>query len=904
MAFVGVLRFQSEVIVVQCTRYTNAERFYHTFASLMEEAAAVPLSTLTTDTIRPYLNRCGYTGSRLVRDYRFDGVTLPLAGFYGQPWDARSACLAVVETSEDGKAAAATCVGLGAPTALVCRGNVLEWWRLSADGPSESRSIRAAEVEGFFREHKDDLDPEAIYAAKMRRLTRTAQQMWFVDVGLLPATERKAGETLHRWVEQAIQDLASRLGGQLRSTKNFADLYKTVFWLLAAKLLHEKGVDNFKRITLTNVDDVFRRVGRHYANVENLPPGGRAWRPAIDEAAGTVAGWGHLGNLSAESLAYLYETALIDAKPKGKTARRAKGGHDIRKKLGIHSTPPVLVDHMLAQLWPLVERHEPAARRVFEPACGHAGFLVAAMRWLRDFSGIDDDVVRHRYLRDRLHGVEVDPFAQELAELQLTLADVPHGNSWRIDDSDMFFPGVLRKAASACTLLLANPPYESFTPVQRRKYKQLGEPVTAITKAVEMLKRTLPNLPVGGVFGVVMPQGFLHDKESQAVREFLLRECELSEIAVFADNLFEHGDHEVAVLMGQRQPGTSEAHTLMYRRVRERGMSAFKERLAFSSERKVQQGRFLSSADASLFLPDLPEVWDYLVGSPPLKRVVDVQKGFEFVARKTPHGQQLVSKTKKPGLVRAILKAADDYEIWRLPRISWIKLDKKYIRRMGAAMTLGVPQVTLNYAPVAREPWRLKAVTDEDGVAVSSRFLAFRPKPDGPSLRVLWAVLNSPMANAYAYCFAGKRETLVKEWRAFPLPTVTSEQGQAIEGAAERYLTAVKAAERAFMVPRDEQAIRRALLALDAEVLRLYDLPPRLEQQILHRFQGVERKGVGCNFTGYYPPGFSSYLPLHFLISDRFQRAAADRTADRFKPGESDYVKTVLGAASQAFGED
>src|SRR5947208_2509303 len=102
------------------------------------------------------------------------------------------------------------------------------------------------------------------------------------------------------------------------------------------------------------------------------------------------------------------------------------------------------------------------------------------------------------------------------------------------------------------------------------------------------------------------------------------------------------------------------------------------------------------------------------------------------------------------------------------------------------------------------------------------------------------------------------------------------------------------------MRPISENNVKQALLALDAEVLKLYDLPPRLERQLLDLFTGIERKGVGCDFRGYYPPGFTSYLPLHEIVSDRFQHAKADLTADRFKPGESGYVRQILNTA--AFG--
>ena len=76
------------------------------------------------------------------------------------------------------------------------------------------------------------------------------------------------------------------------------------------------------------------------------------------------------------------------------------------------------------------------------------------------------------------------------------------------------------------------------------------------------------------------------------------------------------------------------------------------------------------------------------------------------------------------------------------------------------------------------------------------------------------------------------------------------------------------------------------------------------ERQLLDLFTGVERKGVGCDFRGYYPPGFTSYLPLHMVISEHFEHAAADTTADRFKPGESAYVRDVLSIAAAGTGEE
>ena len=158
-------------------------------------------------------------------------------------------------------------------------------------------------------------------------------------------------------------------------------------------------------------------------------------------------------------------------------------------------------------------------------------------------------------------GLEAEPSALEVAKLALTLGDDPHGNSWALTQCDMFEPAVLARHAEKARILLANPPYERFTDAQRKYYKRRGAEITSQTQAVEMFKRALCALPPGSVFGVVAPIGALHDRESLPVREFLISECDLTEIDVFADNLFEHGDHEVAVLMGRKKmartkPGT------------------------------------------------------------------------------------------------------------------------------------------------------------------------------------------------------------------------------------------------------------------------------------------------------------------------------------------------------------
>jgi hypothetical protein len=240
----------------------------------------------------------------------------------------------------------------------------------------------------------------------------------------------------------------------------------------------------------------------------------------------------------------------------------------------------------------------------------------------------------------------------------------------------------------------------------------------------------------------------------------------------------------------------------------------------------------------------------------------------------------------------------DDLAIYGLPKAVGVNISPTVIDRPVAGLPTSKPHVLLNYAPVSREAWRLKAALDEAGRALTSRFIAVRPTRFDVTALALWAILNSPLANAFAYCHLGKRDVLVGTMRRMPVPEWSSAHAAMIEQTAMRYRALATSAGPLYEPAATPDGIRQALLEMDAAVLRAYDLPPRLERQLLDLFTGVERKGVGCTFTGYYPAGFTSCLPLHVILSDSFKRAAADITGDRFKPGQSAHVQAALAAAT------
>ena len=67
---------------------------------------------------------------------------------------------------------------------------------------------------------------------------------------------------------------------------------------------------------------------------------------------------------------------------------------------------------------------------------------------------------------------------------------------------------------------------------------------------------------------------------------------------------------------------------------------------------------------------------------------------------------------------------------------------------------------------------------------------------------------------------------------------------------------------------------------LDAELLAAYDLPPRVERELLDYFAGHRRPGPVA-FDRYYPEGFGPALPLRMLVSGELGRASANQTLQR-----------------------
>jgi hypothetical protein len=94
------------------------------------------------------------------------------------------------------------------------------------------------------------------------------------------------------------------------------------------------------------------------------------------------------------------------------------------------------------------------------------------------------------------------------------------------------------------------------------------------------------------------------------------------------------------------------------------------------------------------------------------------------------------------------------------------------------------------------------------------------------------------------------------------------------------------------------------ILSIDAEVMRLYDLPPRLERQVLDLFNGWQRRGVDFKFERYYPKEFESYIPLYEYLSEDYQRSTISFVNKWVEDVRSPEIIKAFKAAEEAFKED
>jgi hypothetical protein len=157
---------------------------------------------------------------------------------------------------------------------------------------------------------------------------------------------------------------------------------------------------------------------------------------------------------------------------------------------------------------------------------------------------------------------------------------------------------------------------------------------------------------------------------------------------------------------------------------------------------------------------------------------------------------------------------------------------------------------------------------DRFGRPAKTSFTILRPLNNAISLELLWGVLNSPIANAFAYAHSSKWHILTGTWCKFPVPQLDGPGIERIETAVRNYMDSVARHEAHLPLRSDDTRVEEAKVLrelqwrIDAEVMRLYELPVEAERQLLDYFSGWERVGVPFKQDRYFPEGFDEAISL------------------------------------------
>lgn len=185
--------------------------------------------------------------------------------------------------------------------------------------------------------------------------------------------------------------------------------------------------------------------------------------------------------------------------------------------LGIVLTPKHITELFcdLAQLEP--------TDKVFDPCCGTAGFLIAAMHKMLKMT--DDEYMRRSIKRDQLFGIEMQPYMFTIATTNMILRG--DGNS-NLQPWDFLKQNTSQLQLKGCTVGMMNPPYSQGSKSNPDEYE------------ISFTEHLLDSLTEGARAIVIIPQSSVtgKSKEEQNIKNNILKHHTLEGVITLNKNTF------------------------------------------------------------------------------------------------------------------------------------------------------------------------------------------------------------------------------------------------------------------------------------------------------------------------------------------------------------------------------
>jgi hypothetical protein len=809
---------------------------------------------ISTHVLKRSLLDLGYRSADVLQDYRFAALDEPgyavkqvdVAAFLDSPASYRNAAIAIVRSDGVVHAeAVARHRSLGAPYLIALARERASAWTYTATGPTKLRETPLDNWQTLFSQEPELLRPQAIRDVKASRLrVETGGQLSLFDPRTLFLVQAQTQRAVHEMLESFIDHFAADDARALVVKRDFAVLFPLVFRMLAAKILLDRGDMHAAHVDLERALSVQTYIEQLYS----LPGLDIRWnahkRKQLDTAWDSLRRGLFVRNVAAEDLAFVYENTLISP--------------SIRRSMGTHSTPACVAEYVIRS-FDLPQGDEAAQLSVYEPFAGSCVFLTSALARFKELLPTAWSTRKtHQHLVQRFQASELDPFAAELARLSLILADYPNHNGWRIEHEDVFAQGMLTKRASVAQVTVCNPPFEDFPKAAQQNDISVHKPIAALEAILDAKPAYL---------GIVMPDGFGTHKKYARLLDRVLRTYADVEILELPEGAFRKASVGAAVLIAQRLREqlveASGATHLRRSAIGRAGWDKFQQTLQPSTSRTIAID--VAKAPWISGLRPLADVWEQLRENPRLGDIAELHRGLEWSGDQT-----LASRNHPaPGYRNGLHQIAGSLQQFEILQTTYLDCRPSKLRRRAIDYPWHKPKIICNAVRMSREPWRLAAAIDLTGLIVSQQYFGVwlrATAADGshavaaPSLVELACVLNSPVANAYSYCHDAARRLRVDTMEALPLPPIPL--ANTVGGLVREYLDLSKDDGIGPLFSRSGRTARDVLLEIDAAVLAAYDLPPRLERELLRLF-GATPRPLQCEWEGY--PGLGDRegaLPL------------------------------------------
>jgi hypothetical protein len=278
----------------------------------------------------------------------------------------------------------------------------------------------------------------------------------------------------------------------------------------------------------------------------------------------------------------------------------------------------------------------------------------------------------------------------------------------------------------------------------------------------------------------------------------------------------------------------------------------------------------------------LATVWAYLYDYQKLGEKMSPSRGLEWKYQQSNAWRDHFEDGYRKGFHNA-----DEVYQFSSSRPVWLDYRERYIRR-GFDQEWGKPKLIVNAARRSRGPWRMSAIVDFSGLVYSQQFYGFWPKKAiGRRELLAWcAVVNGPVANAFIAMHSPANRFRASAVRQIPIPpSLPDELGDLVSD----YVAAL-ARPKLF---EEEDALLKALQRIDAVVLKTYDLPPRLERELLDYFANTVRP-IAHPWKDWLPSDFKPFIPLHEFLSEEYQRATQPWVQEVFQPLPPEEADAIL----------